>query len=230
MSRAHMLYDDQALSQEGVRVSKWTGAWTPQDLQSGVGVLMEGVYKKSIRHVIQDSSGKKYRFVVFHIEFLHGCQRKFDSQGKEVEPNFGATQLVRTGYLQSTYKTEAKGTPDTLDYSTLVQRLQSRPLTELVISSHAQTLCFWGEESVYDHVELFFGQKVRLKTKGDSPFLESLTGLDSEQKQRSSNYTGGEKAGQSWTDRVMGVKGTQDTPTQLPQDANEGVDDDEWDD
>ncbi len=55
-----------------------------------------------------------------------------------------------------------------------------------------------------------------------------MTGLDSEQKQRSSNYTGGEKAGQSWTDRVMGVKGTQDTPTQLPQDANEGVDDDEW--
>ncbi len=82
---------------------------------------MEGVYKKTIRHVIQESSGKKvsewcpthahphtpthtqYRFVVFHIEFLHGCQRKFDSQGKEVEPNFGATQLVRTGYLQSSY-------------------------------------------------------------------------------------------------------------------------------
>ena len=55
-----------------------------------------------------------------------------------------------------------------------------------------------------------------------------MTGLDIEQKQRSSNYTGGEKAGNSWTDRVMGVKGTQDTPTQLPQDVNEGVDDDEW--
>ena len=57
---------------------------------------------------------------------------------------------------------------------------------------------------------------------------ESLTGLDTEQKQRSSNYTGGEKAGQSWTDKVMGVKGTQDGPSQLPQDFNEGADDDEW--
>lgn len=59
-------------------------------------------------------------------------------------------------------------------------------------------------------------------------FTESLTGLDTEQKQHSSNYTGGEKAGQSWTDKVMGVKGTQDPPTQLPQDMNEGVDEDEW--
>lgn len=43
------------------------------------------------------------RFVVFYIEFQHACQRKFDAKGKEVEPNFGATQLVRTGYLQSSY-------------------------------------------------------------------------------------------------------------------------------
>ena len=33
MSRAHMLYDDQALQQEGVKVSKWTGAWNQKDLQ-----------------------------------------------------------------------------------------------------------------------------------------------------------------------------------------------------
>ena len=45
----------------------------------------------------------QHRFVVFHIEFQHACQRKFDAHGKEIEPNFGATQLVRTGYLQSSY-------------------------------------------------------------------------------------------------------------------------------
>ena len=57
---------------------------------------------------------------------------------------------------------------------------------------------------------------------------ESLTGLDSEQKQHSTNYTGGEKAGQNWTEKVMGVKQTNDTPSQLPQDQNDGVDEDEW--
>lgn len=45
----------------------------------------------------------QYRYVVFHIEFKRGSQRKFDVHGKEVEPNFGQTGLVRTGYLQSTY-------------------------------------------------------------------------------------------------------------------------------
>lgn len=86
----------------------------------GVGVLMEGVFLKRITHSIQDTSGAKvevtelsynerigyslqFRYVVFHIEFKRGCQRKFDVHGEEVEPNFGQTSLVRTGYLQSTY-------------------------------------------------------------------------------------------------------------------------------
>ena len=57
---------------------------------------------------------------------------------------------------------------------------------------------------------------------------ESLTRLETDQKAHSSNYTGGEKAGQSWTDKVLGVKQTQDVPVSLPQDQQEGVDEDEW--
>ena len=57
---------------------------------------------------------------------------------------------------------------------------------------------------------------------------ESLTRLETDQKAHSANYTGGEKAGQSWTDRVLGVKQTQDVPASLPQDQQEGVDEDEW--
>lgn len=45
----------------------------------------------------------QHRFVVFHVEFKHGCQRKFDVHGHEVEPNFGQMGLVRTGYLHSSY-------------------------------------------------------------------------------------------------------------------------------
>ena len=58
--------------------------------------------------------------------------------------------------------------------------------------------------------------------------LESLTKLDTEQKAHSSNYAGGEKAGQSWTDKVMGVKQTSEPPKSLPQDQLEGAGDDEW--
>ena len=67
-------------------------------------------------------------------------------------------------------ETEAKGTPDILDFAEVRRRLQTA-LTDLVPPAHAGTLCFWGEESTYDHVEVDYGQGVRLKTKGDSPFL-----------------------------------------------------------
>lgn len=38
------------------------------------------------------------------------------------------------------------------------------------------------------------------------------------------NYTGGERAGSSWTDKVMSFKGQQD----IPKDEGGGADDDEW--
>lgn len=38
------------------------------------------------------------------------------------------------------------------------------------------------------------------------------------------NYTGGEGAGSSWTDKVMSFKGQQE----IPHDEGAGADDDEW--
>ena len=67
-------------------------------------------------------------------------------------------------------ETEAKGTPDILDFVEVHRRIQTA-LTDFVPPAHAGTLCFWGEESTYDHVEVDYGQGVRLKTRGDSPFL-----------------------------------------------------------
>ena len=34
MSRAHMIYDDRPLAQEGVKTSRWQGKWDPQTLSS----------------------------------------------------------------------------------------------------------------------------------------------------------------------------------------------------
>uniref|UniRef100_A0A1X7SS81 Arpin n=1 Tax=Amphimedon queenslandica TaxID=400682 RepID=A0A1X7SS81_AMPQE len=92
--------------------------------------------------------------------------------------------------------------------------------------SHSQSICFWGENESYDHVECSPGQRIRLKTRGDSLLIESFTKLDSDQRAHSSNYTGGEKTGQSWTDKVLGHKST-DEPSQGTGGGGE-VDDDEW--
>ena len=55
--------------------------------------------------MIQDREGKKYRYCVFHVEFGEAFQCRYDPKtGKEIEPNFGKTSLVKTGYLNSSYR------------------------------------------------------------------------------------------------------------------------------
>ncbi len=56
--------------------------------------------------------------------------------------------------------------------------------------------------------------------------IDSFTKLETDQRQFSSNYTGGEKAGQNWTDKVMGVKQLQQDHT--PQGGAGEVEEDEW--
>ena len=69
-----------------------------------------------------------------------------------------------------TTEVEAKGQHDILDYSEVCQRIKCR-ISDLVKPGHARCISFWGAEETYDHVEFDVGQSVRLKTKGDSPFI-----------------------------------------------------------
>jgi hypothetical protein len=190
---------------------------------------MEGVYHKKTHHVIQDAQGSKYRYCIFHVEYKNGCQRRYDVEGKEIEANFGQKALVNTGYLNSSYKTVAKVTPDTLTFDEVVMKITSK-VSELERAGHAHSLCLWGDEETYNHVECHYGQMIRLKTLGDSSFIDSFTKLDSDQKAHSSNYTGGVKTGQSWTDKVMDVKQQDDTGTTQVTTGDSEVLDEEWDD
>lgn len=190
---------------------------------------MEAVFHKMTKHTLQDSTGAKYRYIVFHVEFTSGCLRRYDSRGQEIEANFGQNALVRTGYLHSSYKQETKVTADTVDYRKVISLLYC-PLSPLATPTHSGGLCLWGEEDTYSHIDVEYGQPIRLKTRGNSPLIDSLTKLDTVQKTRSSNYAGGEQTGGSWTSKVMGVKKTQDVPSSLPQDEIQAAGDDEWDD
>ncbi len=72
---------------------------------------------------------------------------------------------------------EEKEAADTLNFSQVQSRLASA-LANFVTPSHSQTLCLWGAESSYNHVELEHGTPVRLKTKGNSLFIGRRTVLD----------------------------------------------------
>ena len=42
-------------------------------------------------------------YFIFHVKIARAHKRKFDSKGKEIEPNFSETKKVNTGYLNSSY-------------------------------------------------------------------------------------------------------------------------------
>jgi len=60
--------------------------------------------------------------------------------------------------------------------------------------------------------------------KQDSFLLQEFIVKLEDSSATATNYTGGEGAGSSWTDKVMSFKGQQE----IPQDEGDGAHDDEW--
>ena len=81
-------------------------------------------------------------------------------------------------------------------------------------------------------VELTGNDSVRIRTKGDSPFIETITRLDAAAAAATvCNYSGGEQVGASWTDKIMAMKSVVgDEKSKVSCEAGEGAADDEWDD
>ena len=73
-------------------------------------------------------------------------------------------------------ESEAKGIHDIMSYQD-VKSTFSGKLAEFITPQHANWLVVWGEEKDHDHVELEFGDQVRLKTRGDCPLIGEDTGI-----------------------------------------------------
>ncbi|XP_029986068.1 arpin [Sphaeramia orbicularis] len=194
----------------------------------GNGVLVEGKLMDVSRHAVTDVNNQKVRFYVLYVKPSRIHQRKFDASGNEVEPNFSDTKKVNTGFLMSSYKVEAKGESDRLSEEQL-SALVNQPELVRVTDRYrpAGTWAFWYPESEMDRTELEAGQEVRLKTRGDSPFIFSLAKVDGGTVTKC-NFAGDEKAGASWTDKIMANKAEGDA-VQKTEDGDGAVDD-EWDD
>jgi len=81
-------------------------------------------------------------------------------------------------------------------------------------------------------VELANDDPVRVRTKGDGPFVETVTCLDTAASSTVCNYSGGEQVGSNWTDKIMAMKsvvgGAEDS--NVSREEGEAAADDEWDD
>ncbi|XP_075414084.1 arpin-like [Tenrec ecaudatus] len=79
----------------------------------------------------------------------------------------------------SSYKVEAKGDTDRLTPEALKELVNKPELLALTASlTPDQTVAFWMPEAQMEVMELELGAGLRLKTRGDGPFLESLAKLE----------------------------------------------------
>ncbi|XP_076980306.1 arpin isoform X2 [Tamandua tetradactyla] len=166
------IYQDSGLRNKPVRSARLPGAWDPTAHQGGDGVLLEGELVDVSRHSILDACGRKERYCVLYIRPNRIHRRKFDPKGNEIEPNFSATRKVNTGFLMSSYRVEARGDPDRLTVEAL-QGLVNKPELQVLTEGLApeNTAAFWVPEAEMEVTELELGADVRLKTRGDGPFL-----------------------------------------------------------
>ncbi|XP_056622840.1 arpin [Triplophysa dalaica] len=223
------IYHNTALQNKPVHNEKLSSTWDPVIYQSGHGVILEGAVVDISRHVITDKNDRKERFNVLYIKTSRVHRRKYDSKGNEIEPNFSETRKVNTGYLMSSFKVETKGETDCLDERQLGVLVNKDELLK-VTAKHcpSQTIAFWISEAEMDRTEIELGQEIRLKTKGDGPFIFSFAKLDGGTVTKC-NFAGDENAGASWTDKIMANKADAKC-TGKSSSQGEGADEDEWDD
>lgn len=223
------IYHNTSLQNKPVHSEKFDRAWCPSAFESGPGVLLEGKLLDVSRHAITDSNNQKVRFYVLYIQPSRIHQRKFDASGKEMEPNFSDTKKVNTGFLMSSYKVEAKGESDRLSEEQLSAAVNKAELMKITEKHRpAGTWAFWYPEADMEKTDLETGQDVRLKTRGNSPFVFSLAKIDGGTVTKC-NFAGDDKAGASWTDKIMANK-SDTSSTQQPGGGGEGAEEDEWDD
>lgn len=223
------IYHNTSLQNKPVHNDNFDRVWSPSSYESGPGALVEGKLLDVSRHAISDASSQKARFYVLYIKPSRIHQRKFDASGKEVEPNFSDTKKVNTGFLMSSYKVEAKGESDCLSEEQLSVMVNKAELMKITDKHRPSgTWAFWYPESDMDKTELETGQDVRLKTKGNSPFIFSLAKVDQGTVTKC-NFAGDEKAGASWTDKIMANK-ADEVSTQKAGGEGEAAEEDEWDD
>ncbi|MCJ8733353.1 hypothetical protein PDJAM_G00222300 [Pangasius djambal] len=223
------IYDNAVLQNKPVHCEKVSSSWEPSVYQSGPGVILEGTLVDVSRHALTDINSKKVRYNILYVKPSQIHYRKYDSKGNEIEPNFSETRKVNKGYLMSSYKLEAKGESDRLTEEQLTGIVSKKELLSIT-QKHCpkQAFAFWILEAELEKTELEIGQDIRLKTKGDGPFVFSFAKLDAGTVTKC-NFAGDEAAGESWTDKIMANKA--DAPSKAkPAALGEGAEEDEWDD
>lgn len=233
------MYDNKPLENLPVHITKWDGDFSDlSDLSDSSrehpGILCDGKVVKQARITVTftksstSQAGLKFYLLFLSIERAH--KRKYDETGKEQEPNFTQTTKVSKGYLNSSYDVQSRGQTDRLSVEETLNLIHNSKVAEMiapVVATQHTTGDFALLMREEDRLKVELGENslVRIKTCGNSPFVESLVVRD-DLTSTKSNYAGDEKMGDAWLERIAAAKAVHAKEVAPPSEIAE----EEWDD
>eukprot|EP01132_Coremiostelium_polycephalum_P004332 gene4332-5422_t len=214
--------------------------WTKESLCKGDGYIVEGIVKGVKMHSIFVASKTSIhdtplptRFVAIQIELDHGIKRNW-KDGVEIPPKMIRATAISKGYLNKFDRIQSS-IVDKVDSNALLQAIGSEgkalprgfhdDALPYLHPSKPNYFEFWADAEKFSHKDTKPGDEVRIKTIGNSIFIESLVKMDINQ---ISNFSGDSQLGDSWTTNIMKRtdQGRYDEKQQEP--VNNDDDDDEW--
>eukprot|EP01112_Ceratiomyxa_fruticulosa_P013623 TRINITY_DN3838_c0_g1_i3.p2 TRINITY_DN3838_c0_g1~~TRINITY_DN3838_c0_g1_i3.p2 ORF type:complete len:224 (-),score=36.73 TRINITY_DN3838_c0_g1_i3:64-735(-) len=219
--------------------AQWSAKWTKPELCVGPGFILEGQIKAVRMHSIFLTSAPSIetqedqlptRFIALIVEVDFACKRNFDKFGNEVAPKMNRASAVNKGHYLNQYERVDSKFVEKLSSDELLQLLpggvamppkfsdSSLPKLHPIVPNHFE---FWADSAQYKHMDLKAGDAVRIKTLGNSVFVDTLGRMGAS---HLPVMGGDQKLGQSWTTKIMHSAEKEKEP-----EASEERDESEWD-
>eukprot|EP00011_Vannellida_sp_DIVA3-517-6-12_P008441 CAMPEP_0114612618 /NCGR_PEP_ID=MMETSP0168-20121206/4713_1 /TAXON_ID=95228 ORGANISM="Vannella sp., Strain DIVA3 517/6/12" /NCGR_SAMPLE_ID=MMETSP0168 /ASSEMBLY_ACC=CAM_ASM_000044 /LENGTH=209 /DNA_ID=CAMNT_0001823605 /DNA_START=32 /DNA_END=661 /DNA_ORIENTATION=+ len=199
----------------GTSHEKYAGTWDPNPPTQGVGAAVEGELVEIRNHNLEDGTKRHYRYMAIKIRVDLSRKRVFDASGKEADTQYKREKHQVTGFL-NVCDVVQKDDPHALTLDQLAQVTGKR------ISGNIFE--FWSPSSNIKPKEYRPGHRIRLKTLGDSYFVDTITNLTDA---KHGNYHG-EEVLDTWDSKIQTAKQQEEKEIPGPEVDSE-VNDDEWD-
>lgn len=243
-----MIHAKPNMTSNTTTTEKWSGTkkYDIKTLCTGTGFIIEGILKTVRMHLVSGCTGTDLptRFIALQLHVSHVCRRKFVG-GSEVLPDQNKTSMLTKGYLTKEKVVERSGAEASTSaeivgflgpvctsaagFVVASQKAKVHPAVQGVFE-------FWADAARFITADFIVGRKFRIKTKGDTIFVESATRMDDKsEKECLSYYAGEDSLSSSWNAKINQFKQGESKPSPMAAnakfDSNNGdcAADDEWD-
>ncbi|MDP2434138.1 MAG: hypothetical protein Q8P67_00155, partial [archaeon] len=162
--------------------TQWTGTFSEET--SGPGLYVEGAVKSWRYHSVH-SSKDIHRYLAVQVQVLLARERTWDGRGLETEPTMRGLKALRQGYQKGQWPRRGADDPVPVSLEDVSKRVGGEAgaalpkgfCPEQKGSLHPVApgvFEFWGDITKSKSVELREGAILRLRTRGDSVFMEGM--------------------------------------------------------